>query len=133
MKRKVMSGIILAAILSLAVWKAWSAVPVPLVENGAEWEIHSVRNEQTEERFENIDAEKLLSVLEKYERERTTHQYAPYFADEVQIDISLMHTTKAEHYHILLGDIHVISENAPRGYQILEGEQLLEEVLALVE
>lgn len=78
-----------------------------------------------------VDNDDLFAILSRYKSKRTRHHYFPYHADDIVAEISLIQGHKPK--HILLGKINVWYESSDKAiYDILDGDQLLKEILTLV-
>ena len=79
-----------------------------------------------------VDNEDLLAILSKYKCRRTKNNYFPYQSGDEIVEFSLIQNDRP--LHILLGKFNVRYESADKEvYEILEGNQLLKEILSLIE
>ncbi len=80
---------------------------------------------------EQVDCEKLASIVSKYTCSRLPHAFAPTQTSQVVVELNGSDGGKA--LHILLGDINVAYESANKGgYTIQNSEVLLTEILGVI-
>lgn len=81
---------------------------------------------------EQVDCEKLASIVSNYTCSRLPHTFAPTQTSQVVVELNGSDGNNP--LHILLGDINVAYESANRGgYTIQNGKALLTELLNIIQ
>lgn len=103
--------------------------PKKIVDTGYEiGQVTYKNNDVTEQ----VDCEKLASIVSKYTCSRLPHTFSPTQTSQVAVELNGSDGGKA--LHILLGDINVAYESANRGgYTIQNGKALLTEILNVIQ
>lgn len=78
----------------------------------------------------DVDADKLISILEHYNAKKTTHDYSPYSSEQIDIEIDFNENHRFR--HILLGEFNIWYESGDTFYNILDVEKLKSELRGII-
>lgn len=126
-------GIILPAVLAICIRVVYLRQPVPIIERDATSEISIVEDCRagSQDVTEQIDEGRLLELLESHTRKRGGFPGVPYSREWVQIEISGW--DQYGPFQVVLGDWPIYYRSGEKFYRILENDELLEEVLAMID
>ena len=118
-----------AAIVMIIAAILFSSQPKKIVNT--KYEIHRVMYKDNDI-TEQVDCEKLASIVSNYTCDRLPHTFAPTQTSQVVVELNGNDGGKP--LHILLGDINVAYGSANRGgYTIQNSKPLLNEILYVIQ